>query len=92
MLVRKVFPLSPKGMIDHLKLRRPIYLNTAAYGHFGRSGIFLGTGGYDRRIACESEETVRAEKRSERSLISLNIARAECRFRSFGVAPNDAAS
>ena len=36
-LVRKVFPLSPKGMIDHLKLRRPIYLNTAAYGHFGRS-------------------------------------------------------
>ncbi len=36
-LVRKVFPLSPKGMIDHLKLRRPIYLDTAAYGHFGRS-------------------------------------------------------
>ena len=36
-LVRKVFPLSPKGMIDHLELRRPIYLKTAAYGHFGRS-------------------------------------------------------
>ena len=36
-LVRQVFPLSPKGMIDHLKLRRPIYLNTAAYGHFVRS-------------------------------------------------------
>jgi len=35
-LVRQVFPLSPKGMIDHLELRRPIYLNTAAYGHFGR--------------------------------------------------------
>ena len=35
-LVRKVFPLSPAGMIDHLKLRRPIYLPTAAYGHFGR--------------------------------------------------------
>jgi S-adenosylmethionine synthetase len=35
-LVRQVFPLSPKGMIDHLKLRRPIYLKTAAYGHFGR--------------------------------------------------------
>jgi S-adenosylmethionine synthetase len=27
-------------MIDHLKLRRPIYLNTAAYGHFGRSEFF----------------------------------------------------
>lgn len=35
-LVRKVFPLSPKGIIDHLKLRRPVYLRTAAYGHFGR--------------------------------------------------------
>ncbi len=35
-LVRQVFPLSPKGMIDHLKLRQPIYRKTAAYGHFGR--------------------------------------------------------
>lgn len=35
-LVRQVFPLSPKGMIDHLKLRQPGYLRTAAYGHFGR--------------------------------------------------------
>jgi S-adenosylmethionine synthetase len=35
-LVRKVFPLSPAGMIDHLKLRTPIYAKTAAYGHFGR--------------------------------------------------------
>lgn len=35
-LVRQVFPLSPKGMIDHLQLREPIYLKTAAYGHFGR--------------------------------------------------------
>jgi S-adenosylmethionine synthetase len=35
-LVRKVFPLSPAGMIDHLKLRTPIYAKTAVYGHFGR--------------------------------------------------------
>jgi S-adenosylmethionine synthetase len=35
-LVRKVFPLSPHGIIDHLKLRQPVYLKTAAYGHFGR--------------------------------------------------------
>jgi S-adenosylmethionine synthetase len=35
-LTRKVFPLSPKGMIDHLDLRRPIYSRTATYGHFGR--------------------------------------------------------
>lgn len=35
-LVRKVFPLSPRGMIEHLRLRQPGYLKTAAYGHFGR--------------------------------------------------------
>lgn len=36
-LVRDHFPLTPKGMIDHLRLRRPIYKKTAAYGHFGRT-------------------------------------------------------
>jgi S-adenosylmethionine synthetase len=36
-LVRKHFPLTPKGIIDHLNLRRPIYKQTAAYGHFGRN-------------------------------------------------------
>jgi S-adenosylmethionine synthetase len=38
-LVRRVFPLSPKGIIDHLDLRKPIYRKTAAYGHFGRKGF-----------------------------------------------------
>ncbi len=36
-LVRKNFSLNPKGIIESLKLRRPIYQKTAAYGHFGRS-------------------------------------------------------
>jgi len=36
-LVRENFPLTPRGMIDHLKLRRPIYQKTAAFGHFGRT-------------------------------------------------------
>ncbi|MGE5692908.1 MAG: methionine adenosyltransferase [Candidatus Zixiibacteriota bacterium] len=36
-LVRKLFPLTPRGIIDYLKLLRPIYLKTAAYGHFGRN-------------------------------------------------------
>lgn len=36
-LVRKHFSLNPKGIIEHLKLRRPIYKQTAAYGHFGRN-------------------------------------------------------
>ena len=36
-LIRAHFPLTPKGIIDHLRLRRPIYRKTAAFGHFGRS-------------------------------------------------------
>ena len=35
-LVWKHFPVKPKDIIDQLKLRRPIYKKTAAYGHFGR--------------------------------------------------------
>ncbi len=34
--VRDFFPLTPRGIIDYLDLRRPIYKKTAAYGHFGR--------------------------------------------------------
>ena len=37
-LVREHFPLTPKGIIEHLKLRRPVFLKTAEGGHFGRSG------------------------------------------------------
>jgi len=36
-LVRSNFELTPKGIIDHLRLRRPIYKKTAAYGHFGKN-------------------------------------------------------
>lgn len=35
-LVRKYFKLNPAGIIEQLDLRKPIYLQTAAYGHFGR--------------------------------------------------------
>ena len=37
-LVRANFKLTPKGIIESLDLRRPIYHKTAAYGHFGREG------------------------------------------------------
>jgi S-adenosylmethionine synthetase len=36
-LVRDNFPLTPKGIIEYLDLRRPIYRPTAAFGHFGRT-------------------------------------------------------
>lgn len=37
-IVRKNFDLTPKAIIKKLNLRRPVFLKTAAYGHFGRSG------------------------------------------------------
>jgi S-adenosylmethionine synthetase len=35
-LVRNSFDLTPRGIIEELNLRRPIYQATSAYGHFGR--------------------------------------------------------
>lgn len=40
-VIREVFDLRPKGIINMLDLLRPIYRQTAAYGHFGRSDIDL---------------------------------------------------
>ncbi len=37
-LIREHFPLTPAGIIDHLKLRRPVFKKTSAGGHFGREG------------------------------------------------------
>lgn len=39
--IRNNFKLTPKGIIDTLDLKRPIYAQTAAYGHFGRNDIDL---------------------------------------------------
>ncbi|MDR0453300.1 MAG: methionine adenosyltransferase [Deferribacteraceae bacterium] len=38
-IVKKLFDLTPKGIIDELGLRKPLYKKTAAYGHFGRDGF-----------------------------------------------------
>lgn len=40
-VIRKNFDLTPKGIIEKLDLRRPIYKKTAAYGHFGRNDLDL---------------------------------------------------
>jgi S-adenosylmethionine synthetase len=40
-LVQEVFDLRPLAIIEELELRRPIYLSTAAYGHFGRTDLDL---------------------------------------------------
>ena len=40
-VIKENFKLTPKGIIETLDLRRPIYLQTAAYGHFGRTDVDL---------------------------------------------------
>lgn len=40
-IVRENFDLTPKGIINTLNLKRPIYKQTAAYGHFGRNDVLL---------------------------------------------------
>lgn len=40
-LIEKTFALSPQGIIKHFNLRRPIYQQTASYGHFGRTDLEL---------------------------------------------------
>ncbi len=40
-MVDKTFDLTPDGIINGLELRRPIYKQTAAYGHFGREDVEL---------------------------------------------------
>jgi S-adenosylmethionine synthetase len=52
--VRKVFRLTPSGIIAMLDLARPIYRRTAAYGHFGRSDIDLSWERTDRIAALHA--------------------------------------
>jgi len=50
-IVGEVFDLTPKGIIDALKLKRPIYSRTATYGHFGRrpfAGVYEGEDGIQK--------------------------------------------
>ena len=60
-LVRELFPLTPKGMIDHLKLRQPIYRKTAAFGHFGRT---------EPSFTWEATDKAEALKESSRTAVA----------------------
>jgi len=51
--VRKVADMTPQGIIARLKLREPVFLKTAAYGHFGRDDV---------QFTCEQEDLVDALK------------------------------
>jgi S-adenosylmethionine synthetase len=63
-IVDEVFDLTPKGIIDALKLKRPIYSQTAAYGHFGRrpfSGTYRDDGKQHKVDYFTWEETNRVK-------------------------------
>ncbi len=52
--VSEVFPLNPKGIIEHLQLRRPVFRKTASGGHFGRSGDAFTWENTDKAEALKS--------------------------------------
>ena len=62
-LIRAHFPLTPRGIIDHLKLRRPIYRNTAAFGHFGRAEESFTWEAADKVEALREEAVAHAAAR-----------------------------
>jgi S-adenosylmethionine synthetase len=57
-LIRAHFPLTPKGIINHLNLRRPIYRQTAAFGHFGRSEASFTWEATDKADALRQDAAV----------------------------------
>ena len=59
-LVRENFSLTPRGIIDTLKLRRPIYRATAAFGHFGRSESTFSWEATDKAPALKEQSAVAA--------------------------------
>jgi S-adenosylmethionine synthetase len=60
-LVRENFLLTPRAIIDHLKLRRPIYRTTAAFGHFGRTEDTFTWEAADKAEALKDQAAVAAK-------------------------------
>jgi S-adenosylmethionine synthetase len=56
-LVRENFKLTPKGIIESLNLRRPVFKKTAAYGHFGRTGESFTWEATDKAAALKAGAT-----------------------------------
>jgi S-adenosylmethionine synthetase len=66
-LVRANFVLTPRGIIDALQLRRPIYRKTAAFGHFGRSEPEFTWERTDKAAALASAAGGRVEEQAEQA-------------------------
>ena len=65
-LVRANFKLTPKGIIESLNLRRPIYKKTAAYGHFGRTDADFTWEATDKAAKLASEAGLKPEHAAAR--------------------------
>ena len=68
--VRKHFSLTPKGIIQSLKLRRPIYQATAAYGHFGREESSFEWEKTDKAQALRDELLGKAPAKASRRAVA----------------------
>ena len=72
--MRQVFPLSPNGIIDHLKLRKPQYLKTAAYGHFGQAGFaWEKANATDELLAKTSKVVTRPVRRNQLKPVTRDV-------------------
>jgi S-adenosylmethionine synthetase len=72
-LVRKHFDLRPAAIIHNLDLRRPIYQQTAAYGHFGRPDLDLPWERTDKAQALRADAGILSPSDEEISIASLLI-------------------
>ena len=63
--MRQNFPLTPRGIIEHLDLRRPIYRKTAAFGHFGRDDKDFTWEATDKAAALREAAGLQAESREK---------------------------
>jgi S-adenosylmethionine synthetase len=68
-MVREHFMLTPKGIIDSLALQKPIYLSTAAHGHFGRTPGESGPGSFSWE-AVDKADSLRNGANSSASVSS----------------------
>ena len=66
-IIRAFFKLTPKGIIETLDLRRPIYRQTASYGHFGRTGPGFTWEKTDKAQAIKKEAGSRGVVAASRS-------------------------
>ena len=66
-LIREHFPLTPRGMIEHLRLRRPIYRQSAAFGHFGRVEETFSWEATDKAEALAADAKGRGNGRVKRA-------------------------